>query len=375
MTYASGPLWMVAELTYACPLQCVYCSNPVNFAQSAGQELTTEQWLDVLLQARQLGVVQVGFTGGEPLIRKDLESIIKKSRDLGFYSNLITSALGLTEGRLQKLVKAGLDHVQISFEAGTRKLHDELSVVSCFEHKIAMAKAVKKEGISLVLNFVIHRENIHEINDMLTLAISLGADSVELANCQYYGWANLNREYLLPSSAQLQKAEADVHAFRQSHKELEIYYVVPDYYEGRPKACSAGWGNIAMVVSPEGNVLPCHGAHHIEKFIKPNIRSHTLEWIYRESDIFNVFRGDKWMKSPCADCEERHLDFGGCRCQAYILTGDAANCDPVCTKSPDHRIVEKIIEKLGSTADNLVHNKQPYLRNKKNSKRLQSGRL
>ncbi|MDE2150397.1 MAG: pyrroloquinoline quinone biosynthesis protein PqqE [Gammaproteobacteria bacterium] len=333
------PLWLLAEVSYACPLQCVYCSNPLELGRRA-DELDTESWLRVLRQARALGAAQLGFSGGEPLVRRDLERLIAEARQLGFYTNLITSAVGMDQARLERLVAAGLDHIQISFQAADRRTSRLIAGTDYFEHKRAMARAVKAAGLPMVLNFVLHRHNIDQLQDMLELSESVGADYVELANTQYYGWGLANRAHLLPSRGQLERARAVTEAFRARVGErMRLYFVVPDYYENRPKPCMAGWGRVFLLVAPDGTALPCHGARQIRSLSFPNVRNASVAEIWYHAPAFNAFRGEDWMPQPCRGCPEREQDFGGCRCQAYQLLGDAALTDPVCDRSPHHQLV------------------------------------
>ncbi|SFM63036.1 pyrroloquinoline quinone biosynthesis protein PqqE [Marinobacter zhejiangensis] len=333
------PLWLLAELTYRCPLQCPYCSNPLDYAQN-DQELTTEQWVSVLRQGREMGAAQLGFSGGEPLVRQDLPELITEARQLGYYSNLITSGLGLTEDKVLAFRDAGLDHIQVSFQASDPELNNAVAGSrKAFEQKLAMARAVKDAGYPMVLNFVIHRHNIHQMTDIIDLCERLGADYVELATCQYYGWAFKNREGLMPSKAQLIKAEAEVNERRRMLSEagsaMKLIFVTPDYYEERPKACMNGWGSLFLTVAPDGTALPCHSARLLPIEF-PNVQSQSLQSIWYDSPGFNHYRGDSWMPEPCRSCDEKGKDFGGCRCQAYLLTGNADNADPVCSKSPEH---------------------------------------
>lgn len=333
------PLWLLAELTYRCPLQCPYCSNPLDYA-SQDQELTTEQWVSVLRQGRAMGAAQLGFSGGEPLVRQDLAQLIAEARQLGYYSNLITSGLGLTEAKVNAFRDAGLDHIQVSFQASDPELNNAVAGSrKAFEQKLAMARAVKAAGYPMVLNFVIHRHNIHQMTDILDLCRRLEADYVELATCQYYGWAFQNREGLMPSRAQLEKAEAAVNRYRDqladAGEAMKLIFVTPDYYEERPKACMNGWGSMFLTVAPDGTALPCHSARLLPIEFA-NVREQSLQSIWYHSPGFNHYRGDGWMPEPCRSCDEKGKDFGGCRCQAYLLTGNADNPDPVCSKSPSH---------------------------------------
>jgi pyrroloquinoline quinone biosynthesis protein E len=369
----SMPLWLLAELTYACPLQCPYCSNPVELAKIK-KELDTDAWLRVLREARAMGATQLGLSGGEPLLRRDLETIIAEGRKLGYYSNLITSGIGMDEARVEAFKQAGLDHIQISFQASSQELNDYLGGTHTFERKLEMARAVKRHGYPMVLNVVLHRHNIEQLDQILEMAITLDADYVELANTQYYGWALHNREQLLPTREQLQRAEKIANEYRERLKgQMRLYYVVPDYYEDRPKACMNGWGNVFLTVTPDGTALPCHAARQLPGLEFPNVRDASLEWIWRDSPAFNRFRGFGWMKEPCRSCPEKTKDLGGCRCQAYMLTGDAANADPVCSKSPHHRVVLEAVEQANNSA--ARGNPQPLVfRNPRNSKRIMAAR-
>ena len=255
------PLWLLAELTYRCPLQCPYCSNPVDFAKH-GNELSTEEWITIMQQARELGAAQLGFSGGEPLVRQDLEILVAAAREMGYYTNLITSGIGMDQDRVEKLKQAGLDHIQISFQASSEELNNRIAGShKAFQQKLAMAKAVKQAGYPMVLNYVLHRDNIDEIEHILNLSLELQADYVELANVQFHGWAFQNRAHLLPTPEQLQKAEAITNEFRsQIGEKMKIFFIVPDYYQNRPKACMGGWGSVFLTVSPDGKALPCHNA-------------------------------------------------------------------------------------------------------------------
>ncbi|MDH0099348.1 pyrroloquinoline quinone biosynthesis protein PqqE [Ectopseudomonas hydrolytica] len=336
------PLWLLAELTYRCPLQCPYCSNPLDFSQQ-GSELSTAEWIEVFRQARELGAAQLGFSGGEPLVRQDLAELIAAARGLGYYTNLITSGIGLTEARIAEFAEAGLDHIQISFQAADEEVNNLLAGShKAFAQKLAMARAVKAHGYPMVLNFVTHRHNIDNIERIIELCLGLEADFVELATCQFYGWAELNRAGLLPTRAQLERAERITNQWRDKlaaeNHPCKLIFVTPDYYEERPKACMNGWGNLFLDITPDGTALPCHSARQLPVQF-PNVREHSVEHIWRHSFGFNRFRGDDWMPEPCRSCDEKHKDFGGCRCQAFMLTGDASNADPVCSKSAHHEVI------------------------------------
>ncbi len=363
------PRWLLAELTYKCPLQCPYCSNPLDYARHDA-ELSTSDWIRVLTQARKMGAVQLGFSGGEPLVRQDLEVLIEAARKLGYYSNLITSGYGLTEQRIQDFKQSGLDHIQVSLQASSQELNDHIAGTESFEQKKKVAHLVKKHGYPMVLCVVIHRENIHQMQQIIEMAEELGADYLELANTQYYGWAHHNRDFLLPGQSQFDEAERIAQDYKKRLEgRMKIYYVVPDYYEDRPKACMNGWGTTFLTVAPDGLALPCHSARDLPGLECPNVQEHSIESIWNESKAFNFFRGDGWMKQPCASCDERDKDFGGCRCQAYLLTGDMYAADPVCSKSEQHSVVQQAIDQ--SAAMSLKEGEQPVVfRNSRNSKGL-----
>jgi pyrroloquinoline quinone biosynthesis protein E len=332
------PFGLLAELTYRCPLHCPYCSNPLELA-AYRDELSTAEWQRLLTEARELGVLQLHLSGGEPLLRRDLAEVVCTASELGLYTNLITSALGLTPRRAGQLRTAGLDHVQISLQADEAALSDRLAGTPSFERKLSAARLVKQLGWPLTLNVVLHRQNLDRVDRILDLAEELGADRIELANTQYYGWALHNRSGLLPSRAQVERAEVLVRAARERLAgRMEVIYVLPDYYSRYPKPCMGGWGRRQLTVVPDGNVLPCPTAHDLP-LPRASVREHSLAWIWEESPLFRRFRGTDWMPEPCRSCNRRELDFGGCRCQAFQLTGDAARTDPVCHLSPDHGIV------------------------------------
>lgn len=338
------PLWLVVELTYKCPLQCPWCSNPVDFHKYRN-ELSTDEWKTVLAEGRRLGSLQLGFTGGEPMLRKDLEQLVEYADSIGYYTNLITSGVGLTTERLRALKKAGLKQVQLSIQACDSELNAKLVGLDVFDHKIAIAREIKAAGLPMVLNVPVSRYNIDSTTDFIDLAADLGVEYVEFANLQYYNWALLNRSELIPTREQLQRSEAAVAEARaRLGNKLTIYFVVPDYFDQRPKACMNGWGAIHLTIAPDGTALPCQEARLIKGIEFPNVRQHGLEWSWKHSPGFNKFRGDSWMKDPCRSCDEREKDFGGCRCQAFLLTGDAANTDPVCAKSPHRHLIDDILK-------------------------------
>ena len=343
------PLWLLLELTYRCPLHCVFCYNPTDFART-GAELATADWLRVLREARALGAVQLGLSGGEPLVREDLEEIVAEAHALGFYVNLITSGVGLTRTRIAALKAAGLDHIQLSFQDSTREMNDFLSSTRTFELKAQVAALIREYGYPMVLNVVLHRLNIDHVGAILDMAEAFGAQYVELANTQYYGWAWLNREELLPSRAQLERAEATTQRFRERvGGRMRIYFVVPDYFETRPKPCMNGLGSVFLAIAPDGTAMPCHAARMLPGLDLPSVQASDIRSIWCESAAFNRCRGEAWMKEPCRSCPERSKDFGGCRCQAYLLTGDPDNTDPVCDLSPQHALVTAAVARAERT--------------------------
>ena len=365
------PLWLLAELTYRCPLQCPYCSNPVEIAKYK-DELSTEDWIRVMRQARKMGAAQLGFSGGEPLARRDLEALIAEARSLGYYTNLITSGVGMDENRVKTFKEAGLDHIQISFQASDEELNNYLGGTRSFQHKQEMARVVKEHEYPMVLNIVLHRKNVDQIRDILDMTVALKADYVELASTQYYGWSRVNIEQLLPTREQLARAEKTAREYQEKMRDkMKIIYVIPDYFENRPKACMNGWGSIFLTIAPDGSALPCHAAAQLPGLEFPNVRDHSVAQIWNDSDAFNRFRGFDWMKEPCRSCPEKEKDFGGCRCQAYMLTGDAANADPVCDKSPHHSQLHEEVNRIDGLAGAPEFEAKPLVfRNMKNSKAL-----
>ena len=319
------PFWLLAEVTYRCPLHCAFCYNPTDYVEHTQNELSTEQWISVLREARKMGALQLGISGGEPLLRDDIEEIVAEAGRLGYYSNLITSGVGLTEKRLAEFKRGGLDHIQLSMHDITKEINNFITDTNTFDLKKKVAGMIKDYGYPMVLNVVIHRYNIEHLGEILEMADAIGADYVELANTQYYGWSLLNRSQLMPTREQLVKAEAVTNEFRaRVGSRMKIYFVVPDYYADRPKKCMNGWGEVFMIVTADGTVLPCHSARSLPNMEFPNIRNGaSLEWTWNESPAFTKYRGDDWMKEPCRSCPEKEKDLGGCRCQTFLLTGDA----------------------------------------------------
>lgn len=340
-----APLGLLAELTHRCPLGCPYCSNPLALDRR-DDELDTATWARVFREAAVLGVLQVHLSGGEPAARRDLPEIVKAARDAGLYSNLITSAIGLTPQTLAALGDAGLDHVQVSIQDCDEQSADHIAgYKGASARKRAIAGEVVRLGLPLTINMVVHRANIGRIEPMVELALSLGASRVEIAHVQYYGWAMKNRAALMPSKAQVDEAVRQVEMLRaRHHGRIVIDAVVPDYFARFPKPCVGGWGRRSLNVTPAGKVLPCHAAEVIPGLEFWNVREHSLGEIWRSSPAFNVFRGEAWMQEPCRSCARREQDFGGCRCQAFLIAGDARATDPVCHLSPRHALVTQLAE-------------------------------
>ena len=338
-----APFSLVAEITHRCPLHCVYCSNPLELGL-AEEELTTEDWLRVLEGAHALGVVQLHFSGGEPLLRPDLEALVRRGRELEFYTNLITSGAGLTRERTEALAACGLDNVQLSIQASTSDLNNWIAGRRSYQEKAEAAEIIRRAGLAFSMNVVLHRLNLDQLDEIIDLCAAWGAERLELANSQYYGWALLNRQGLLPTKDEVLRAETVYERKKCDLKgRMELIWVRPDYYEPFPKPCMGGWGQIHLIVAPDGSALPCPAASSIRTLHFENVRDYSLGWIWRESPAFNQFRGLDWMPEPCRSCDRRFQDFGGCRCQAFALTGDAARTDPVCQWAPDHNLVETAV--------------------------------
>lgn len=339
------PLALLAELTYRCPLHCPYCSNPV--IGPAGQELSEAEWGNVLAQAADLGVMQVGFSGGEPLQRPDLEAVVAKAAELQFYTNLITSGMGFTAARAAALRMAGLRSIQLSFQAHEPCLSDQIAGTKAHAQKLAVARLIREAGFAFSMNIVLHRQNIASLPDLVSMAVELGAERLELANVQYYGWAYLNRKHLLPTREQVVLAASQAAELAKRHRgRVEVLYVLPDWYETQPKPCMSGWGQRYLTVTPVGLALPCPTATSIPDLQFPSVRQHSLEWIWGDSPAFNRFRGTDWMPLPCRECPRKEVDFGGCRCQAALISGDAATTDPVCSLSGNHQRVQEFLAEI-----------------------------
>lgn len=350
------PLGLLAELTHRCPLRCPYCSNPLELTR-AGEELGAPIWGRVFAEAAALGVLQLHLSGGEPAARRDLTEIVRFGSQAGLYTNLITSGVTIDAARLTALVEAGLDHVQLSVQDAEDGSADRLGGMrGGHAKKRAFAAAVRATGLPLTLNAVVHRQNLDRLPALVQLALDLGAERLEVAHVQYHGWALANRDALLPTRTQLAAATAIVEQARATLVgRLVIDHVVSDYYARRPKACMGGWGRRLMAVSPAGKVLPCHAAEGLPGFDFPNVRTASLRAIWEGSAAFRRFRGTDWMPEPCRSCDQREVDWGGCRCQAFALTGDAAATDPVCELSPDHRLVERAVQEAMVASDGFVY--------------------
>ncbi|HWU18079.1 MAG TPA: pyrroloquinoline quinone biosynthesis protein PqqE [Devosia sp.] len=344
------PLAVLLELTHRCPLQCGYCSNPVEM-ERAGNELTTDEWKKVLTELAEIGVLQVHFSGGEPSVRKDLVELVRHANDLGLYTNLITSAVLITRERLTEIADAGLAHIQISFQANDPVLANRIGgFKNGHAKKLEVAQWSRELGLPLTVNAVMHRQNLHQLREMIGLAVALDADRIEVANVQYYGWALKNRAALMPTIEQIDEATSIVEEERARLRGiLDIDFVVPDYYALRPKKCMGGWGRQFFNITPSGKILPCHAAETITELDFESVRSnHSIAWIWQNSDAFNRYRGTGWMPEPCQSCAFKEVDYGGCRCQAFALTGSAGNTDPACHLSPLHEAIFKTAEREAS---------------------------
>ncbi|WP_102026548.1 pyrroloquinoline quinone biosynthesis protein PqqE [Salirhabdus sp. Marseille-P4669] len=357
------PFSLLAELTHRCPLHCPYCSNPLEMALKE-QELSTEDWCRVLTEAAEMGVVEVHFSGGEPLLFPNIEVLVEHANELEMYTNLITSGVGLTEEKVYELKEAGLANVQVSFQAADRELSNRIGGYKAFDHKRAIVEVIKEAGMHLSLNVVLHQLNLDQLDRIIQLAEEVGAERLELANTQYYNWALRNRDQLLPSREQIARAQKVYEAEKERlASKMEIIWVIPDYYAATPKPCMGGWGAIGLTVSPNGDVLPCPTAGMIKGLSFENVRHQSLSCIWYESDSFNRFRGEEWMPSPCRTCDLRHEDGGGCRCQAYALTGDATATDPACQWAPEHHLIEAAISGANDDMDRqekpLVYRRHP----------------
>ncbi len=347
----SNPLALIAELTHRCPLHCVYCSNPLEL-QARTSELSTEVWSRVFREAAEAGVLQADLTGGEPLARTDIVDLVRAARDAGLYVNLITSGLPLDEARLAALVEAGLDHFQLSFQGAHEDIANEISGTRSHSQKLRVLEWLKSYRVAVTLNFVIHRHNIDQLQEMVALAESSSATRIEFANVQYYGWAFANRENFLPTRQQLDRSVEFLNREQERLQgKIRVEFVVPDYYAKYPKPCMGGWGRKLMLITPHGDALPCHAAQVIPGLSFENVKNRGLREIWEQSAAFQKFRGEGWMQEPCKTCDRRGLDFGGCRCQALLLAGDASATDPVCSLAPQRPKVDAILAGLNLISD------------------------
>ena len=346
----SPPQALIAELTHRCPLHCVYCSNPLEM-QSRERELSTDAWKQVISEAAALGCWHLHLTGGEPLLRLDLEELIALGRHAGLYVNLITSGLGLSPGRLAQLVAAGLDHLQLSFQDSKEDSANLFAGTRAHAQKLKVAHWIRQHRIAFTANLVVHRGNLDRLEAMIALAEQLGAGKLEIANVQYYGWALRNRLELLPTRAQLDRSLLVVQAAQDRLRgKMRIDFVLPDYYAKFPKPCMGGWGRALLLIDPSGQVMPCHAASVIPELHFENVQDKPLRWIWEESPSFQRFRGDAWMPEPCRSCDRKHIDFGGCRCQAFLLAADADATDPTCSKAPLHALVNDLTQQVNLAA-------------------------
>jgi pyrroloquinoline quinone biosynthesis protein E len=351
----NGPLALIAELTHRCPLHCAYCSNPLEM-QKAASELSAEEWIRVFHEGARLGSLHAHFTGGEPLARTDLVELTKGARAAGLYVNLITSGIGLSEKRLAALVEAGLEHIQLSFQGSREELADEIAGTPSHAHKLKLGHLIRQFKLAFTVNVVVHRQNLDHLGEIISMVEELAPDRLEIANVQYYGWALRNQEALLPTLRQVEESQKIVSAAQaRLSGRMRIDYVAPDYYARFPKACMGGWGRRLMLIDPAGRALPCHAAGVIPGMTFDNVREHSLEWIWKESRAFQEFRGEAWMPQPCRTCERRSEDFGGCRCQAMLLTGDAAATDPVCSLAPARNLVDKILDRVNGSESAICY--------------------
>ncbi len=342
------PLALIAEITHRCPLHCVYCSNPLELAASR-RELTTADWERVFGQAAQLGAVHLHLSGGEPAARRDLRELVAAGHGAGLYVNLITSGIGLSEARLHALAAAGLDHLQLSFQDSDARPADRIAGVPAHARKVELAAILRTLPIAFTVNLVVHRQNLDRLEEMIAFVEELGPQRLEIAHVQYYGWALLNRETLLPTREQVERSRAVVAAADERLRgRMRIEFVLPDYYARYPKACMGGWGRRLLLIDPAGQALPCHAAGVIPGLRFDNVRERSVRWIWEESPAFCRFRGDDWMPPPCRSCPKKVEDFGGCRCQAWLITGDAAATDPACSLAPQHHRVQAVVDRVNT---------------------------
>ncbi len=351
------PYAMLCELTHRCPLSCPYCSNPLEL-ELKSNEVSTDLWKTALSDGVRIGILQAHFSGGEPTARKDLEELVNHASKIGLYTNLITSGVLINEDRLKKLYDAGLDHVQVSIQDTDPKNSEKIAGFKGHKKKIETCGLIRKVGLPLTVNAVMHRQNLHNLKNMIELAVELDAERLEVAQVQYYGWALKNQTVFLPTREQLDKATIIVEEARIKYKGiLAIDYVVPDYYAKKPKSCMGGWGRQFLNITPAGKVLPCHAAESLNFLNFDNLKEKSLAWIWEHSEAFNRFRGTDWMPEPCQSCDRREIDWGGCRCQAFALTGNADATDPTCEFSPYRNVLEEPLSKAGSENPDFIYRK------------------
>ena len=351
------PYAMLCELTHRCPLSCPYCSNPVEL-ELKSNEISTDLWKTALSDGAKIGILQAHFSGGEPTARKDLEELVNHASKIGLYTNLITSGVLINEERLKKLYDEGLDHVQVSIQDTDPNNSEKIAGFKGHQKKIETCGLIRKVGLPLTVNAVMHRQNLHNLKNIIELAIELDAERLEVAQVQYYGWALKNQTAFLPTREQLDKATIIVEEARIKYKGiLAIDYVVPDYYAKKPKSCMGGWGRQFLNITPAGKVLPCHAAESLNFLNFDNLKEKSLAWIWEHSESFNRFRGTDWMPEPCQSCDRREIDWGGCRCQAFALTGKADATDPTCEFSPYRNVLEEPLSKAGSENPDFIYRK------------------
>jgi PqqA peptide cyclase len=356
-----APLALVAELTHRCPLHCVYCSNPLELARRKS-ELPVETWSRLFREAVELGILQADFTGGEPLARTDIIALVASAREAGLYVSLISSGIPLDEAKLAALVTVGLDHFQLSFQGAREETAREISGTQSHGQKLRVLDWLKKYRIGVTLNFVIHRQNIHELPEMLALVEAHAPGCVEFASVQYYGYGLANRAHLLPTRAQLDYCVETLKKAEERYRgKTRLVFVVPDYYAKFPKPCVGGWGRKLMLISPDGTALPCHAANVIPGLQFDSVNQKSLREIWETSSAFCKFRGEDWMQEPCKSCDRRQLDFAGCRCQAFLLAGDAASTDPVCSLAPVRSLVDAILSTTNTCAPAIPGIKPAWL--------------
>lgn len=354
------PHALIAEVTHRCPLHCAYCSNPLEM-QAREEELETGEWISIFEQAAALGMLHLHLTGGEPLARQDVAELVKAARGANLYVNLITSGVGLNEACLDALIQAGLDHIQLSFQDVEESAANDVAGTRAHALKLRIAEMIRSRRIAFTINMVVHRRNLDRLEEIIAFAEQTGAQRLEIANVQYYGWALRNRDALLPTRDQLRRSVGTIEAAQKRlDGRMRIEFVLPDYYAKYPKPCMHGWGRQLMLIDPAGRAMPCHAAGVIPGLEFPNARERSLRWIWEESPVFAQFRGEDWMPEPCKSCERRTRDFGGCRCQAFLLTGDATATDPVCTLAPAHGVIEDIVQSVNAAAAAVPSNGWVY---------------